>query len=161
VIEKKILRRLQKGKKWASKQYRGLRKEASERETVTETILGGTNGAETDQGKEFPSRASNSVQLRHYNERVILQALELHKEASKAELARFVQLTPPAISTIVDSLEDAGLVRPLGKCFGGKGQPALLFGLNPDGAFTLGLHVGRRSLEAVLTNFCGDVLHYE
>jgi predicted NBD/HSP70 family sugar kinase len=122
---------------------------------------GGNGHASDAASKEMASFASNSVQLRHYNERVILQALELHKEASKAELARFVQLTPPAISSIVDSLADAGLVRPLGKRFGGKGQPALLFGLDPDGAFTVGIHVGRRSLEAVLVNFSGDVLHYE
>lgn len=107
------------------------------------------------------SMGSNSVQLRHYNERVVLEALRRTKEASKAELARIARLTPPAVSAIVDSLVAAGLVEPRGKRFGGKGQPSGMFGVNPEGAFMIGLHLGRRSLEGVLLDFDGKTLLFE
>ncbi len=107
------------------------------------------------------SHGSNSVQLRHYNERVVLEALRRLSTASKAELARIARLTPPAIAAIVDSLVSNGLVEARGKRFGGKGQPSAMFGINPAGAFTIGLHIGRRSLEGVLLNFGGETLHFE
>jgi predicted NBD/HSP70 family sugar kinase len=107
------------------------------------------------------SMGSNSVQLRHYNERVVLDSLRREGEASKAQLARIARLTPPAISGIVDSLVAAGLVEARGKRFGGKGQPSAMFGIKPDGAFAVGLHLGRRSLDGVLLGFDGETLLFE
>lgn len=107
------------------------------------------------------SKGSNSVQLRHYNERVVLDALRREGEASKAQLARIARLTPPAISGIVDALVAVGLVEARGKRFGGKGQPSAMFGIKGDGAFSVGLHLGRRSLDGVLLGFDGETLLFK
>jgi predicted NBD/HSP70 family sugar kinase len=106
-------------------------------------------------------RGSNSIQLRHYNERVVLDALRRSGQASKAELARFAHLTPPAIATIVEALEQGGYVKGGGRRFGGKGQPSAMYELSPRGAYSIGLHIGRRALDAVLIDFCGQPLAYE
>jgi predicted NBD/HSP70 family sugar kinase len=106
-------------------------------------------------------RGSNSVQVRHYNERVVLEALRRFGQASKAEIARFAHLTPPAVATIVGALEDGGYVKAGGRRFGGKGQPSAMFELSPDGAYSIGLHIGRRALDAVLIDFCGQVREFE
>jgi len=106
-------------------------------------------------------RGSNSVQVRHYNERVVLEALRRFGQASKADIARFAHLTPPAVATIVDALEDGGYVKGSGRRFGGKGQPSSMYELSSQGAYSIGLHIGRRSLDAVLIDFCGKTQQFE
>lgn len=106
-------------------------------------------------------RGTNSVQVRHYNQRVVLDAIRRLGEASKAEIARHARLTPPAISGIVDDLVASGYLVPRGKRAGARGQPSSLYGLDPEGGFSLGLHLGRRSLDAVLVDFAGQVVATE
>jgi len=102
-------------------------------------------------------KGTNSVQVRHYNERVVLDAIRRLGQASKADVSRFAHLTPPTVAGIVDALVDAGYVELKGKRFGQKGQPSFMYGIAPEGAFSIGLHLGRRSLDAVLVEFSGSV----
>lgn len=102
-------------------------------------------------------KGSNSVHVRHYNERVILETLRRQGQASKAELARSANLTPQAVAGIVDALVLAGLVEQKGKRFGQVGQPSIMYSAAPGGAYSVGLHVGRRSLDAVLVDFSGQI----
>ena len=106
-------------------------------------------------------KGSNSVQVRRYNERVVLEALQRLGQASKADLARSANLTPQAVAAIVDYLADVGLVRLEGKRVGQVGQPSTLYAPAPDGAFAIGLHVGRRAIDAVLVDFTGKTLRIE
>jgi predicted NBD/HSP70 family sugar kinase len=106
-------------------------------------------------------KGSNSVQVRRYNERVVLEALQRLRQASKAELARSANLTPQAVAVIVDYLEEVGLVRHEGKRVGQVGQPSTLYAPAPDGAFSIGLHIGRRAFDAVLVDFTGKTLRIE
>ena len=64
-------------------------------------------------------KGSNSVHVRHYNERVVLETLRRQGQASKAELARSANLTPQAVAGIVDALVEAGLVEQKGPLFAG------------------------------------------
>jgi predicted NBD/HSP70 family sugar kinase len=102
-------------------------------------------------------KGSNSVHVRYYNERVVLETLRRHGQASKADLARSANLTPQAVAGIVDALVDAGLVEQTGKRFGQVGQPSVIYSPSADGAYSVGLHVGRRSLDAVLVDFAGQI----
>lgn len=106
-------------------------------------------------------KGSNSMQLRYYNERVVLDAVRRSGEASKAEIARFAHLTPPAVATIVDALVDGGYLAENGKRFGGKGQPSAMYRLANDGAYSIGLHVGRRAMDAIVTDFAGETVAFE
>ncbi len=106
-------------------------------------------------------RGSNSVQVRRYNERVVLESLQRLGQASKAELARSANLTPQAVAAIVDHLTEVGLVRLQGKRTGQIGQPSILYAPAPEGAFSIGLHAGRRAFEAVLVDFTGEILATE
>ena len=106
-------------------------------------------------------KGSNSVQVRRYNERVVLEALRRLGAASKADLARSANLTPQAVAGIVDSLVEAGLVEQRGRRTGQIGQPSVMFAPAPDGAFAIGLHIGRRALDAVLVDFTGAVRRLE
>ena len=63
------------------------------------------------------SKGSNSSGLRRYNERVLITSLRKMGQASKLELARLANLTPQAVTRIVDDLEAVGLVRAEGRRF--------------------------------------------
>ena len=103
-------------------------------------------------------KGSNSVNLRVFNERVILTALRRLGSASKADLARYANLTSNTAGVIVRELEAQRLVRTEGKRAGQRGQPATLLSLNAEGAYSIGVKVGRRSLDTLLVDFSGQVL---
>ncbi|CDX23480.1 ROK family protein [Mesorhizobium sp. ORS 3359] len=102
-------------------------------------------------------KGSNSVKVRHYNERFVLDAIRRLKEASKSDLARAAHLTPAAVADIVDGLEQAGFVKQMGKRFGQRGSPSILYRLAPERIYSVGIKIGRRALEAVLVDFAGEV----
>ncbi|WP_111643008.1 ROK family transcriptional regulator [Marinimicrobium alkaliphilum] len=104
------------------------------------------------------SQGSNASGLRRYNERVILTFLRKYRVASKSDLARATNLTPQAVTRIVDDLESAELVIREGRRLGGLGQPSILYTLNPAGAYSIGIKVGRRDLELILMDFTGKTL---
>ncbi len=102
-------------------------------------------------------KGSNSIKLRRYNERFVLDALRRMKEASKSDLARAANLTPAAVAVIVDGLEASGFVKQIGKRFGQRGTPSILYRLTPERVYSVGIKIGRRALDAVLVDFAGEV----
>lgn len=111
-----------------------------------------------DLSRGTAGQGSNSLHIRQFNERVILAALRRLGEASKADLARYAQLTNNAAGQIVRELEQQSLIKTLGKRSGSRGQPATLLALNSDGAYAIGVTIGRRSLRSLLVDFHGQVL---
>lgn len=103
-------------------------------------------------------QGSNSANVRHFNERVILTLLRRLGQASKADLARHAGLTNNTAGVIVHELEAQGLIRAHGKRTGARGQPATLLSLDRDGAYAIGVRLGRRSLDTLLVNLVGDIL---
>ena len=103
-------------------------------------------------------QGSNSATIRQFNERVILTALRRLGEASKADLARHISLTQNAAGQIVRELERQSLVMTTGKRTGRRGQPATLLCLDPRGAYSIGVKLGRRWLDSLLIDFGGKVL---
>jgi predicted NBD/HSP70 family sugar kinase len=102
-------------------------------------------------------RGSNQIGMRQYNERVVLHAIRLHGDLPKAELARLTHLSTQTVSLIVNKLLDDQLLIKREPLRGRIGQPSIPIALNPDGAFALGLKVGRRSAEVILIDFIGTV----
>ena len=95
--------------------------------------------------------------MRQFNERVVLQAIRLNGSCPKAEIARLTHLTAQTVQQIIGRLEADGLVIKRGRIRGRVGQPSVPMALNPDGAFAIGLTIGRRNLEVLLVDFCAVV----
>ena len=126
--------------------------------------MSGTSNSALSNGTPANGQGSNSVNIRHFNERVILNALRRLGQASKADLSRYVSLTNNTAGVIVKELEERKLIRSEGKRSGGRGQPATLLSLDPDGAHAIGVKFGRRSIDTLLVDFRGHVLdrrHHE
>lgn len=104
-------------------------------------------------------RGSNHNGMRQFNERIVLQTIRHHGAVAKADIARLTQLSTQTVAIIVSRLEGDGLLIKQARVRGKIGQPSIPMSLNPDGAFSLGLQVGRRSLEVVVTDFLGRTRH--
>lgn len=102
-------------------------------------------------------RGSNHVGMRAFNERVVLQAIRLHGALPKADVARLTGLTAQTIGLITARLEEDGLLLRQERVRGRIGQPSVPLALNPDGAFSLGINIGRRSADWLLVDFTGTV----
>jgi len=113
--------------------------------------------ASHDDPARLKPRGSSQGGLRQYNERVVLQAIRLHGALPGAELARLTHLTAQTISLITKRLLDDGLLVKGAPQRGKVGQPSVPLSLNPDGAFAIGVKVGRRSLDVLLVDFVGAV----
>ncbi|HSW08473.1 ROK family transcriptional regulator [Aquabacterium sp.] len=102
-------------------------------------------------------RGSSQGGLRQFNERVVLQAIRLHGALPGAELARLTHLTAQTISLITKRLLHDGLLIKGEPQRGKVGQPSVPLALNPDGAYAIGIKIGRRSLDVLLVDFTGAV----
>ena len=115
--------------------------------------------AKADQGKPSSPGGSNLSHVRAHNERLVLSLIRT-EPLPRAEIARRTGLSAQTISLITRALSAEGLIS-TGEPIRGKiGQPSVPLELNPDGAYFLGLKVGRRSAEMILINFMGDILEH-
>lgn len=95
--------------------------------------------------------------MRAWNERLVLSLVRQHGALAKSDIARMTGLSAQTVSVIMRALEQDGLLL-RGEPIRGKiGQPSVPMSLNADGAFFLGLKIGRRSADLALVDFLGQV----
>jgi len=114
--------------------------------------------SKTYENSPFGVTASNQTGIREHNERLVLTILRKKGPLPKAEIARQTGLSAQAASVIVRALEHDGLLVKGEKTRGNIGQPSIPMQLSPEGAYFLGLKVGRRSAELILIDFLGNEL---
>lgn len=100
---------------------------------------------------------TNQSGMRAQNERLVLTLLRRQGAMPKADIARATGLSAQTVSVIMRALEADGLLVKGERQKGRVGQPSVPMALNPDGAFFMGLKVGRRSTEMILTDFVGNI----
>lgn len=88
-----------------------------------------------------------------YNDRLFVHLIRNAGALSKADLTRASGLSAQSGTVIVNRLVDQGLLQAGTAVRGRVGQPSTPFKLNPDGATSIGVKVGRRSLEVVSMGF--------
>ena len=126
-------------------------------EAAGSRAAGARAAASQQAASRLKTRGSSQGGLRQYNERVLLQAIRLQGALPGAELARLTQLTAQTVSIITKRLEADGLLLRGAPLRGKVGQPSVPLSLNPDGAFAVGIKVGRRSFDVLLVDFTGAV----
>ncbi len=99
--------------------------------------------------------------VRQTNQRAIFTLIAKEPGLSAAELARRSRLAPQTVSAILDDLDRAQLLRRGEVLRGRRGQPATPIYVNAQGAYTIGIELGWRHVEAVLVNLAGETIgHY-
>jgi predicted NBD/HSP70 family sugar kinase len=113
----------------------------------------------TDVSANQRFRGTNQSGMRAHNEKLILTLLRRQPGLAKSDLTRQTGLSAQTISVIMRTLEKEGLVQRGEPQRGRIGQPSIPLSLNPNGAYAMGLKIGRRSTDLVLTNFLGEVIY--
>ncbi|MDK1377959.1 MULTISPECIES: ROK family transcriptional regulator [unclassified Sinorhizobium] len=93
-----------------------------------------------------------------HNRRVMIDALRLNGQLSRADLARATALTKQTVSNIIEELECDGLVTSLAAVRKGRGQPSTPYRLVPEGAFAIGLQIDRHVTRTIAVDLIGTVL---
>lgn len=93
-----------------------------------------------------------------HNRRVMIDALRLNGQLSRADLARATALTKQTVSNIIEELERDGLVESLEAVRKGRGQPSTPYRLVPEGAFAIGLQIDRHVTRTIAVDLVGQVL---
>ena len=96
--------------------------------------------------------------LRVINERTILELIHRHGPISRAHAARLSGLSKPTVSLALSGLLEAGLVREVGRTRGERGPSALLYELNPNAGWVVGIDVGRQWLRAAIADIAGTMV---
>lgn len=101
----------------------------------------------------------NQTGVRAYNERLLLSVLQRNGALPGSDLARRTGLSPQTTSVILRKLEQDGLLQrgDTVKGQGKVGKPSVPFDLRPDGIFSLGLKIGRRSADLLVLDIKGQV----
>src|SRR3954452_9436160 len=95
--------------------------------------------------------------IRALNEQLMLDHIRATKPLSRADLARIYGIAKNTVSIALGNLERAGLIRPAGVRTGVGGPAAVLYEVNPDAGFVLGLDVGGQYLRGAITDPAGNV----
>lgn len=110
---------------------------------------------------DFFERAGIGMQVsgvRQANLRAVLTQIALNPGISAAEVSRRSTLAPQTAGALIDDLAKAGLLRAGDVVRGKRGQPATPYFLEPTGAYTIGVEIGWRHIEAILVNIGGERL---
>ncbi len=102
------------------------------------------------------AKGSNQTAVRAYNERLVLSLVRRFGSMAKADIARSTGLSAQTVSVIMRALELDGLLLRGDPVRGKVGQPSVPMSLNPEGAFSIGLKIGRRSADLILIDFLGN-----
>jgi predicted NBD/HSP70 family sugar kinase len=105
-------------------------------------------------------RGSNLLGVGQYNERLILQLIRRAGSLPKAEIARNTGLSAQTVSVIINRLLCSKLLRKQARLQseGKVGQPSVPIALNPQGAYSIGVKIGRSSLDVLVVDFVGTVI---
>src|ERR1700745_679035 len=87
---------------------------------------------------------ANQAGVRLYNERLLLSLVRRFGPVSKIEVARLTGLSVQSTSAIMNRLQAEGLLKREAPLRGRVGQPTIPLSIDPEGAYSLGLKIGRR-----------------
>lgn len=101
--------------------------------------------------------STNGVATRTYDERVVMSLVKQHGSLQQADIVQHSGLPIQTVSRILDGLEMDALLLQQDLPRGSADQTSSAAALNSDGAFSIGLKIGRRTSELVLMDFCGAI----
>ncbi|WP_108260495.1 ROK family transcriptional regulator [Mangrovicoccus ximenensis] len=100
----------------------------------------------------------NQTGLRAHNERLILSLIQRHGAMAGSDIAKRTELSAQTVSNILRKLETEGFLLRGEPQRGRVGKPSVPMALDPDGALSFGLKIGRRSSDLAVMNMAGEVL---
>jgi predicted NBD/HSP70 family sugar kinase len=109
------------------------------------------------EGQTAP-QAGTPAHMRALNQRLVLNRLREHGEATRPEIAADAGLSKPTVGQALLDLEQHGLVRAIGRRAERPGRAAVVYRTAPDAGYIVGVDVGRRMVHAAVADLDGTVV---
>jgi predicted NBD/HSP70 family sugar kinase len=104
------------------------------------------------------SRGTTQQSSAPYNRRIVLDVIRRQGSVPRKEIVDLVSLSPQTVANITNDLEAIGLIvarRVVGAK--SRGQPPIVFELNPDAGSSIGISLEPGRASAALVNLVGEV----
>ena len=98
---------------------------------------------------------ANAERSRNHNKQMVLSQIRSAGRIGRAEIARATGLSIQAVSNITSDLMEDGMLLNLGRKSEGRGQPPVMFALNPEGGFALGVEVRPDAILGAILDLSG------
>ncbi|MDQ7807746.1 ROK family protein [Amycolatopsis sp. A133] len=96
--------------------------------------------------------------MRALNQRLVLDRLRAHGEATRPRIAADTGLSKPTVGQALLDLEQHGLVRTTGRSLAGPGRAAVVYRAAPDAGHVVGVDIGRRVLRIAVADLEGSIV---
>ncbi|MEV4052431.1 ROK family protein [Amycolatopsis sp. NPDC049688] len=96
--------------------------------------------------------------MRALNQRLVLDRLRTHGEATRPRIAADTGLSKPTVSQALLDLEQHGLVRTTGRTMAGPGRAAVVYQAAPDAGYVVGADIGRRVIRVAVADLEGSIV---
>ena len=103
-------------------------------------------------------RAGTPASMRALNQRLVLDRLRYHGEATRPQIAADTGLSKPTVGQALLDLELHGLARATGRSATRPGRAAVIYQTDPDAGHIVGVDIGRRSIHVAVANLEGAIV---
>ena len=103
-------------------------------------------------------QAGTPASMRALNQRLVLDRLRGHGEATRPQIASDTGLSKPTVGQALLDLEQHGLVRAIGRSAAGPGRAAVIYRTAPDAGHIVGVDIGRRVIRVAVADLDGAVV---
>lgn len=108
-------------------------------------------------GRAAP-QAGTPASMRALNQRLVLDRLREHGEATRPEIAASTGLSKPTVGQALLDLEQHGLVQSVGRRADRPGRAAVVYRSAPEAGHIVGVDIGRRVLRVAVADLDGTVV---
>jgi predicted NBD/HSP70 family sugar kinase len=103
-------------------------------------------------------QAGTPASMRALNQRLVLNRLRDHGEATRPQIAVDTGLSKPTVGQALLDLEQHGLVRASGRSAPRPGRAAVIYRTAPDAGHIVGVDVGRRVIHVAVADLDGAIV---
>jgi predicted NBD/HSP70 family sugar kinase len=107
---------------------------------------------------QFETRAGTPASMRALNQRLVLDRLRHHGEATRPQIAAATGLSKPTVGQALLDLEQHGLACASGRTSPRPGRAAIVYRTAPAAGHIVGVDIGRRVLHAAVADLEGTVV---
>ncbi|MBO6511389.1 MAG: ROK family transcriptional regulator [Roseibium sp.] len=106
----------------------------------------------------FRTSGTNLKRAKTHNHRVVLEIIRTRGPIGRTEISEITSLSRQTVQNIVAELERGGIVVMHAGKASGRGHPGMKVQLKADHAFSLGFHVDRLSVTAIVCDLVGEIV---